>query len=57
MEKSKWNPTAQEKEIMQVVWLQIKGACEKLKEETNATDKHINKMLIEMATRYYSSER
>ena len=56
MEKSKWKPTAQEREIMQVVWLQIKGACEKLKEETNADDKHINKMLIEMATRYYSSE-
>ena len=57
MEKSKCNPTAQEKEFVQVVGLQIKGACEKLKEETNATDKHINKMLIEMATRYYSSEQ
>ncbi len=51
MEKSKCNPTAQEKEIMQVIWLQIKGACEKLKEETDATDKHINKMLIKIPTR------
>ena len=36
------------------VWMQVKGACEKLKEETNAKDEHIRKMLKEMADRYYS---
>jgi hypothetical protein len=39
---------------MEAVWIQVKGACEKLKEETNAQDKHIKKMLQEMADRYYS---
>ena len=34
--------------------MQIKGACEKLKEETNAKDEQIRKMLKEMADRYYS---
>ena len=34
--------------------MQVKGACEKLKEETNAKDEHIRKMLKEMADRYYS---
>ena len=31
-------------------------ACEKLKEATNATDKHIKKLFFEMANRDYSSE-
>ena len=39
---------------MESVWMQVKGACEKLKEETNAQDEHIRKMLKEMADRYYS---
>ena len=56
MEVAKWKPTDQEREIMEAVWMQVKGACEKLKEETNTTDKHVKKMLIEMAKRYYSSE-
>ena len=54
MESSKWKPTEEEREVMEVVWMQIKGACEKLKEETNASDEHIRKMLKEMAKRYYS---
>ena len=54
MEASKWTPTADEREVMEVVWMQIKGACEKLKEETKADDKHIRKMLKEMSDRYYS---
>ena len=41
-------------EVMEGVWMQIKNACEKLKEETNAQDQHIRKMLQEMADRYYS---
>ena len=56
METSKWQPTEQEREVMEAVWMQVKGACEKLKEETHATDKHVKKMLLEMADRYYSSE-
>ena len=56
MEAPKWKPTEQEREVMEAVWMQVKGACEKLKEETNATDKHVKKMLLEMAGRYYSSE-
>ena len=54
METPKWKPTEEEREVMEAVWMQVKGACEKLKEETNAQDKHIRKMLQEMADRYYS---
>tara|TARA_B100000700_G_C14346716_1_gene535269 strand:- start:103 stop:207 length:105 start_codon:yes stop_codon:yes gene_type:complete len=32
----------------------MKGACEKFKEETNAGDKHISKIIKEMADGYYS---
>ena len=39
---------------MEAVGMQVKDACEKLKEETNAKDEHIKKMLQEMADRYYS---
>ena len=49
-----WMPTNEEREIMEAVWMQVKGACEKLKEETNATEVHIAKMLQEMADLYYS---
>ena len=56
MESPKWKPTEQEREVMEAVWMQVKRACEKLKEETNATDQHVKKMLLEMADRYYSSE-
>ena len=54
MKSSTWKPTKEEREVMEAVWMQVKGACEKLKEETNAKDEHIRKMLIEMADRYYS---
>ncbi len=49
MENTKWIPTDVEKEVMETVWMQIKGACEKLKEETNAKNEHIRMMLKEMA--------
>ena len=29
---------------MEAVCMQVKGACEKLKEETNAKDEHISKI-------------
>ena len=54
MKTSKWKPSEEEREVMEAVWMQVKGACEKLKEETNAQDEHIRKMLQEMADRYYS---
>ena len=53
METPKWKPTEEEREVMEGVWMQIKGACEKLKEETNAQNEHIRKMLKEMSDRYY----
>tara|TARA_Y100001968_G_scaffold193054_1_gene177011 strand:- start:137 stop:301 length:165 start_codon:yes stop_codon:yes gene_type:complete len=53
MESSKWEPREEEREAMEVVWMQVKCACEKFKEETNAQNEHIRKMLKEMADRYY----
>ena len=53
METSKLKPTEEEREVMEAVWMQVKGACEKLKEETNAQNEHIRKMLQEMSDRYY----
>ena len=53
MESSKWKPTEEEREVMEVVRMQVKGASEKLK-ETTAKDDHIRKILKEMADRYYS---
>ena len=54
MKTSKWKPLLEELEVMEAVWMQIKGACEKLKEETNAKKVHIRKMFKEMGDRYYS---
>ena len=54
MEEPQWKPSEEEREIMEAVWMQVKAACEKLKEETNAQDEHIRKMLKEMAEHYYT---
>ena len=54
MKSSKWIPTEEEREVMEAVWMQVTCTCEKLKEETNAQNEHIRKMLKEMADRYYS---
>ena len=54
MEEPQWKPSEEERELMEAVWMQVKGACEKLKEETNAKDEHIRKMLKEIVDRYYS---
>ena len=56
MVEPNWKPTENKRELMKSIWIQIKGACERLKEETNATDMHVKKMLLEMADRYYSAE-
>ena len=52
----KWKPREEEREVMETVWMQVKAACERLKEETNAKDEHVAKMLLEIARRYYSKE-
>ena len=54
METTQWKPTGEEREVMEAVWMQVKGACEKLKEETSAQDEHIRNMLQGMAESYYS---
>ena len=38
MESSKWKPIEEEREAMESVWIQVKDACEKLKEETNESN-------------------
>ncbi len=54
MDTHKWKPSQEEKEIVEAVWIQVKAACDKLKQETNAQDEHIRKMLQEVSDRYYS---
>ena len=54
METPKWKPSEEEREVMEAVWMQVKGACEKLKEETNAQDEHITTMPHEIGDRYQS---
>jgi len=57
MEKNKWKPIQEAREIMEFLQVQIKGACEKLKEETNAKDQHIRNMVIEMVDRSFFMKR
>ena len=52
-ETPKWKLTEKEREVMAAAWMQIKGACEKIKEDTNAQNKHIRKMLQKISDRYY----
>ena len=54
MEATKWKATEEEREVMEAVCMQVKGACEKLKEETNAQNEHIRKMLKGMSDLCYS---
>ncbi len=53
---TKWNPTNEEHAVMDSVWMQIKGACEKLKEETKASNENVAHMLHEMADTYYRQD-
>ncbi len=53
LKTSKWERKEEEQEVMEAVWMQVKGACEKLKGETNAQNEHIRKMLWEMTDCYY----
>jgi len=54
MSSEKWVPSEEEKEVMQAVWMQVMGACKKLKEKTRATDEHIRKMLVKMLAFHFS---
>ena len=47
-----WHPTNEELEVIDSAWMQIKVTCEKIKEQTNATEKYISKMLNEIADHY-----
>ena len=46
------HPTNEELELRDSTWIQVKAACEKIKEQTTATEKYISKMLNEIATHY-----
>ena len=47
-----WHHTNKELEVLDTAWIQIKVACEKIKEQTTATEKYISKMLNEIADHY-----
>ena len=47
-----WNPTKEELEVIDSAWMQVKVACEKIKEQTTSTEKYISKMLNEIADHY-----
>ena len=47
-----WHPTNEELEVIDSAWIQIKAACEKIKEQTSATERYISKMLNEIADHY-----
>ena len=55
MKLNSWKPEKEELDIIEDVWIQIKDSCERLKQETNAKNGHIRKMLKEISDRYYSS--
>ncbi len=54
MKAPKWNPSNEERGVMEAVWIKVKGEREKLKEETNAQNKHIRIMIKKIADHYYS---
>ena len=46
-----WHPTNEELEVIDSAWMQV-NTCEKIKEQTTATEKYISKMLNEIAAHY-----
>ena len=50
-----WHPTNKELEVIDSAWIQVKAACEKIKEQTTATEKYISKMLNEIANHYHKN--
>ena len=47
-----WHPTNEVLEVIESAWMQVKITCEKIKEQTTATEKYISKMLNEIADHY-----
>ena len=47
-----WNPTNEELEVINSAWMQVKVACEKIKEKTTATEKYFSNVLNEIADHY-----
>ena len=45
-------PTNEKHEVIDLEWMEVKFACKKIKEQTTATQKHISKMLNEIADQY-----
>ena len=54
MKKTNWKPKNEELESLECAWVNIKDSCEKLKQETNAQNTDIRKILQEISDRYYS---
>ena len=50
MEKRQWKPTEEEREVMEAVWMQVKGACEEI---TTKASQHSRKIIKVMGDRYY----
>ena len=47
-----WHPTNEDIEVIESASMQVKVACEKIKEQTTATKKYISKMLNEITDHY-----
>ncbi len=52
MESLKWQRIERERDVMEAVLLQVKGACDKFKEKTNSQEEHIRKVFIRIRIRY-----
>ena len=47
-----WHPTNEELEVIDTASMQVKFACEKIKEHATASEKYISNMLNEIADHY-----
>ena len=47
-----WHPTNEELKVIDSAWMQVKVACEKIKEQSTATEKYISNILKEIADHY-----
>jgi len=52
MEFLKWQRIKRERDVMEAVLLQVKGACDKFKEKTNSQEEHFRKVCIRIRVRY-----
>ncbi len=47
-----WYPTNEEVEVIDRAWMQVKVSCEKIKDQTTATEKYVSNKLNEIAHHY-----